>query len=860
MKYKVSIYPESVKGIKKDDINKKKVCKFIAEYPKEVSLEEFSIYIENLHIWCPATFKGERKAQNELSSIQLFALDFDGGISISEVLERAEKYRIPASMYYETMNSVNFSKFRVVFICNIIVTDVKLALLIINCICTIFPEVDHTSKDFSKLYYPGYNIHYRNDTFFNIYDLLLSTMQYLEKNDYKNKARIIKSISKKTGIILKNNSFYIEFNSVINNSGVFSPPPLSVEGEEELRKKQENEDIQPITIYNNMVNDHKSSAFSYNIYFSNSKRNIITEQNNGKNYNIKIDSSNCERCKLLYDFVNGRRLPHSEWFGLMLNLIHIKGGKKLFAETIEKYADIYNDTSRKLEQMSWSAKNCHYAQNCDNYCPYSDKCVHGSNMCYTLKNAGKEIYKVDDEIVYEDINTMRDNLKKTLEKNLKTGGINVIKAPTGSGKTFSYLNAVKHSDKQTVVAVPNVKLMRAIANEACNMGIDFIQTPVIEDCLDKMDSETASWIRFLYQIGDDTQINYILRDSGNDTAQEYLSRIDNIRKFKGTLVITTHARLLNMKQDYLESRNVIIDEDILPQMIQIKKVSVKEISQLLNKLKCGIPVQSCIYAKLTEIISTDGYSFIEPLKNLVDTGEKAVINSYMNQKCESNIYYALYSRCFYRKSDDDNVYFLYARSFPCCDCNILSATADETIYRRVFNERLNRFDDLGHLKNMGQLILHHDMTYSRDCLNRNPQVLYDIREKHKDCDIITFKEYAETGEVYLGASHGFNHLQGHNLAVIGTFHRPEYVYKLWGMFLENKISGDVMANRRIKRNGFSFQLMTYSDSLLQIIQLWMIESESEQAVGRARLVSYKCTVHLYSNFPLRGAEGFEEKG
>lgn len=682
MKYKVSIYPESVKGIKKEDIATKKICKFIAEYPKEVSLEEFSIYIENLHIWCPATFKGNRKAQNELSSIQLFALDFDGGISISEVLERAEKYRIPAAMYYETMNSVNFSKFRVVFICNIVVTDVKLALLIINCICTIFPEVDHTSKDFSKLYYPGYNIHYRNDTFFNIYDLLLSTMQYLEKNDYKNKARIIKAISKKTGIILKNNSFYIELNSVINNSGVFSPPPLSVEEEEELRKKQENEDIQPVTIYNNMDNDHKSSIYSYNIYFSDSKRNIITEQNNGNNYNIKIDFSNCERCKLLYDFVNGRRLPHSEWFGLML----------------------------------------------------------------------------------------------------------------------------------------------------------------------------------LYQIGDDTQINYILRESGNDTAQEYLSRIDNIRKFKGQLVITTHARLLNMKQDYLESRNVIIDEDILPQMIQIKKVSVKEISQLLNKLKCGIPIQSSIYTKLTEIISTDGYSFIEPLKNFVDTGEKAVINSYMNQKCESNIYYALYSRCFYRKSNDDNVYFLYARSFPCCDCNILSATADETIYLKVFNERLNRFDDLGHLKNMGQLILHHDMTYSRDCLNRNPQVLYDIREKHKDCDIITFKEYAETGEVYLGASHGFNHLQGHNLAVIGTFHRPEYVYKLWGMFLENKISGDVMANRRIRRNGYSFQLMTYSDTLLQTIQLWMIESEAEQAVGRARLVSYKCTVHLYSNFPLRGAESFEEKG
>ena len=38
----------------------------------------------------------------------------------------------------------------------------------------------------------------------------------------------------------------------------------------------------------------------------------------------------------------------------------------------------------------------------------------------------------------------------------------------------------------------------------------------------------------------------------------------------------------------------------------------------------------------------------------------------------------------------------------------------------------------------------------------------------------------------------------------------------------------------------------------------MIESELEQAVGRARLLRHACTVHLFSNFPLKQAKMIDE--
>ena len=48
-------------------------------------------------------------------------------------------------------------------------------------------------------------------------------------------------------------------------------------------------------------------------------------------------------------------------------------------------------------------------------------------------------------------------------------------------------------------------------------------------------------------------------------------------------------------------------------------------------------------------------------------------------------------------------------------------------------------------------------------------------------------------------------------------------------------------------------------SRARAIQFYMIESELEQAVGRARLLRCDCTVNLFSDFPLKQAELKESK-
>ena len=90
--------------------------------------------------------------------------------------------------------------------------------------------------------------------------------------------------------------------------------------------------------------------------------------------------------------------------------------------------------------------------------------------------------------------------------------------------------------------------------------------------------------------------------------------------------------------------------------------------------------------------------------------------------------------------------------------------------------------------------------------------------------------------------------------MIGTPHQPEWIYKLFAFSLELDIPLDAtLKHGTVEHNGYRFRFTTYDEESLRAIQFYMIESQLEQAVGRARLLRCDCTVRLYSNFPLRQA-------
>ena len=59
---------------------------------------------------------------------------------------------------------------------------------------------------------------------------------------------------------------------------------------------------------------------------------------------------------------------------------------------------------------------------------------------------------------------------------------------------------------------------------------------------------------------------------------------------------------------------------------------------------------------------------------------------------------------------------------------------------------------------------------------------------------------------------------------------------------------------RVSYNVYSFIMTTYEEPLRRELQLYSIESELEQCVGRARLLNNECTVYVLSSFPCQQAE------
>lgn len=134
----------------------------------------------------------------------------------------------------------------------------------------------------------------------------------------------------------------------------------------------------------------------------------------------------------------------------------------------------------------------------------------------------------------------------------------------------------------------------------------------------------------------------------------------------------------------------------------------------------------------------------------------------------------------------------------------------------------------------------------------------------RDIDIITFKMIEERfgrtlngDNLHFGNSAGIDALKGKDIAIVGTPFSVEESYKLIACYLGadvNKPQDKMPRMRRISHNGCRFVFVTYEEELLREIQMYAIESELEQCVGRARLLRNNCTVYLFSSFPCQQAE------
>ena len=139
---------------------------------------------------------------------------------------------------------------------------------------------------------------------------------------------------------------------------------------------------------------------------------------------------------------------------------------------------------------------------------------------------------------------------------------------------------------------------------------------------------------------------------------------------------------------------------------------------------------------------------------------------------------------------------------------------------------------------------------SRSDINKGDRKIYEhLWAKHKKLPTITFKDYLLDELLHFGNTEGSNIYTGKNIIVAGTPHQNEIVYKRIAHTLGFDVN-DKLKHQKVTYNGYIFWFYAYTNENLRDIQFWLIESELEQAVGRARLLRKDCVVYLYSNFPL----------
>lgn len=809
--------------------------------------------------FCQTTFtNGSRKKEN-FEQQQLLVLDFDGGISTDNVFDRAKQYELQILFAYETFSSIDSDRFRVVFMNDAPILDIRVAEIYQNALITMFPEADKTCKDISKMYFGGKKLLYYDDLVPTINgESLFRNMTLYLKNEHGD-SHYKSKISK----FAENNNIALNKNKLLDIS-------IEEDSAEQFGGVQNGKILPNPILFK--TNGNNLPSICYKVHLNNNSDDNTcyankTEIKIRNPYRSDILKDIHTSCQLFREFDAGmKKLHHNELFGIATNLIQIESGIKKFNEILK--LNTYFDNNNKYNYWDFNLKyfkqNEYKPQNCDFFCPYKDICNHGTNIlhtakpkCYTIERLAnyKEHYYPIDEVV-------KDVQQKFMTAiNANDNKFHVIKAQPATGKTEIYLDFMKDSCKRVLIAVPTNILKNDVFNRAVKKGIKVIETPSLDEIKDDIPDDIWGHIQELYQSGRFNSVNLYLQkmitERDVSCLKKYFEDLKACDNFDGN-VITTHRKLLNLNESILKKfDSIIIDEDIILKSVIPNQCDIA-VSDLRKILKYSIDRKLCIKIKsLLKSIKKKSLftlaSFEFDDKNESDTIEGMSTPIDIPSFCLAKHFY-FRSKFVEKNLAQDSIVFFKPAKFKTMKYIMVSATADEKIYNYYFGEGNVKFYTCKNAPYKGTLNQYYGKSMSRACIDKNSGIIKAIIEGTENEIVITFKKYAK-GELYFGNTEGCNHLAGQNINVIGTPYQTEFLYKLFPYMLGLKIDEDakMIPNNTVTYNGCKFRFTTYNDTVLRDFHLWMINSELEQAVGRARLLRHNCIVNLFSNFPLSQA-------
>ena len=128
----------------------------IAERWMEIEVEELAELVGNQgYAMIPAKLVGGISAKH-CEAMELFTLDFDGGVSFQKIEKRCREFELPILFAYHTFSStLENERFRVVFALDDIIQDAFSIEVVMGMFHRIFKECDHQCKGMERLFLGG---------------------------------------------------------------------------------------------------------------------------------------------------------------------------------------------------------------------------------------------------------------------------------------------------------------------------------------------------------------------------------------------------------------------------------------------------------------------------------------------------------------------------------------------------------------------------------------------------------------------------------------------------------------------------------------------------------------------------------
>ncbi|MCM1329144.1 MAG: hypothetical protein NC253_06845 [Ruminococcus sp.] len=853
--------------------NKKPVGKEVAKINKRMANQVTTLkdtndlknFLEKVaekgYTFNPSTFSGGSMKEDNFEQMQLMVLDFDDTISFDDVKARAEELEMPILSAYDTFSSKNHNRFRVLFLNDVSIINKTAAKIYKKLLLEIFPEADTSDKSAAHMYYGGN-----------------SKLMYFDENvPTINLESTVRNMTYSTKVIRGDKHYkeavrrFAENNHIrLNNKGLLDISVSEFATEHIGANLSPNGGNSPNPIICNNPNGENPPFAIYKIYLEEKGTRpysvASTVSYNNREYRSDVLNEVEQKCQLFRDFKYGvRKLHHNELFGLGTNLFHIETGAAVFAKILSEYPDYYsNEKQKKWKHSLKYFKDMNYnPANCRSFCANCDKCNHGNNILSTVKMKSGTIEKLPGyNEVYCTIKEMQEDLALKLNKAVDSDNEkwHIIKAQTAAGKTEAYLRLMLESGKNFLIVVPTNKLKRDVEARADKMGIQVKATLSIDEIKDEMPSYIWETILELRRTGQHSLVySYIcemLEEENIPCLKEYIKEINSLENYEGNL-ITTHRKFLCMrKSDLAKYDEVIIDEDIIlssiaPNQCEIKLSLLKDIAKKLKgsqeHQELVEKIQQILKAsKKSEMFKLQGFNWDydknnEPIEGISELTDLPAL-------CK-----AKYFMCLDGEDSNSSIIFLKPYKFHKRKYIMVSATVDKDICEYCFGKENVKFYECKQAAYTGQLNQYYQKSMSRRCIDEDKSILDKIHKWSGFDHMITFKKYGR-GDMYFGNAIGCDTLKGEDIDVVGTPYQVDFLYKL----LPFSLGLDIDESAELKpcivnHNGYRFKFTTYEDEVLQKFNMWMIESELEQAVGRARLLRCDCTVNLFSNFPLKQA-------